>query len=95
MTEKIQYYMSDLAYKLGIGEIRNIHIADEGGRPVLRIECEEKSQYKTITATQKKEKKKAARKPALKKEPGESGSILDALPGPGKGSVFEKMMFGR
>ena len=70
MTEKIQFFMTDLAHKLGIGEIKNIHVAEESGRPVLRIECEEKkaSEYKTVTAKTpaKKEKKSVAKRPAQK-----------------------------
>lgn len=48
MTEKIQYFMSDLAYKLDIGEIKDIHIAEQNGVKVLRIECEEEKKYKTV-----------------------------------------------
>jgi hypothetical protein len=53
MTEKIQIFMSDLAYKLQVGEIKEIHIAEQNGQKVLRIECEtmKKSEYKTIKAT--------------------------------------------
>lgn len=52
MTEKIQFFMSDLAYKLGVGEIKEIHIAEQNGVKVLRLECEkmETSEYKTIRA---------------------------------------------
>jgi hypothetical protein len=50
MTEKIQYFMSDLSYKLGIGEITEIHVAEQNGRPVLRITCDDikKDEYKTV-----------------------------------------------
>jgi hypothetical protein len=53
MTEKIQYFMSDLALKLNVGEIKEIHVAEQNGQPVLRIECEkmETSEYKTVRAT--------------------------------------------
>lgn len=49
-TEKIQFFMSDLAYKLEVGEIKEIHIAEQNGRKVLRLECEmvEQSEYKTV-----------------------------------------------
>jgi len=53
MTEKIQFFMSDLAYKLEVGEIKEIHVAEQNGRKVLRLECEkmETSEYKTVRAT--------------------------------------------
>ena len=52
MTEKIQYYLPDLAHALGIGKIIDIHVAEQNGQQVLRIECEkaEKSEYKTVKA---------------------------------------------
>ena len=56
MTEKIQYFMSDLEHILKIGEIKEIHVADQNGRPVLRIECDE---YKTVSAVPVKKAKKA------------------------------------
>ena len=97
--------MSDLAYKLGIGEIKNIHVAEEGGRPVLRIECEEikKSEYKTVTTKgdKKPEKKKPAKKEKQEKQGGILGALsqgrdfLKGLPGPGPGSEFERQMFNR
>ncbi len=53
MTEKIQFFMSDLAYKLEVGEIKEIHVAEQNGRKVLRLECEkmETSEYKTVHAS--------------------------------------------
>lgn len=52
MTEKIQYFLPDLSKSLGIGRIYDIHIADVGGRKVLRIECEsvDNGGYKTVTS---------------------------------------------
>jgi hypothetical protein len=50
-TEKIQFFMSDLSYKLDIGEIKEIHLAEQNGVKVLRIECEKAGEYKTVRAT--------------------------------------------
>ena len=52
-AKKIQFFMSDLAYKLDIGQIREIHVAEQNGQKVLRIECEKKeeSEYKTVKAS--------------------------------------------
>lgn len=63
MTEKIQYYMSDLADKLGIGDIKEIHVAEVDGRPVLRIECDalESGGYKTIKSSSQQRKSKSTR----------------------------------
>ena len=67
MTEKIQYFMSDLAYKLQVGEIKEIHVAEQNGQKVLRMECEkmETSEYKTVRASRSTKPKTAPKnKPA-------------------------------
>jgi hypothetical protein len=86
MTEKIQYFMPDLSYKLGVGEIKEIHIAEQNGRAVLRIECEklETSEYKTIKATKPA---KLPKKPKQQSKPAQSGGTASK-------SVAEKLMAG-
>jgi hypothetical protein len=71
MTEKIQYFMSDLEHILKIGEIKEIHVADQNGRPVLRITCdsEPKYDYKTVVVPKGKPgttQQKKPTKPATK-----------------------------
>jgi hypothetical protein len=57
-TEKIQFFISDLAYKLEVGEIKEIHIAEQNGRKVLRLECEKSvpGEYKTVKVSKKADK---------------------------------------
>lgn len=53
MSEKIQYYASDLSYVLNIGEITDMHVATlDSGQQVLRIEYlpASKDEYKTVKA---------------------------------------------
>lgn len=53
---KIQYYPSDLAYALDIGEIADMHVEIlESGVQVLRIECLEKKkdEYRTVKVQKK------------------------------------------
>lgn len=48
---KIQYYSTDLAYALNIGEISDMHVETlESGVQVLRIDCLEKKkdEYQTV-----------------------------------------------
>jgi hypothetical protein len=69
-TEKIQFFMSDLAYKLEVGEIKEIHIAEQNGRKVLRLECEkiEQSEYKTVYATKSAKPVQKRKEPVEQKE---------------------------
>lgn len=69
-TEKIQFFMSDLAYKLEVGEIKEIHIAEQNGRKVLRLECEkvEQSEYKTVHATKSAKPVQKKKGPSDQKE---------------------------
>lgn len=69
-TEKIQFFMSDLAYKLEVGEIKEIHIAEQNGRKVLRLECEkaEHSEYKTVHATKSAKSVQTRKEPAQKEK---------------------------
>jgi hypothetical protein len=81
MTERIQYYMSDLADKLGIGDIKEIHISDVGERPVLRIECDslESGGYKTIKSTPQQRKSKSSREPAKRSTVQEPQTFTEKL----------------
>jgi hypothetical protein len=97
---KIQYFTSDLSAKLGIGEIKDMHIDTVNGRLVLRIDCDEKplikDEYRTVKATKKPTTRK--KKPQERTEPnsifGKARGFLNGLPGPKSGSEFERRMFG-
>jgi hypothetical protein len=59
MTEKLQYYGTDLSYLLGIGEIVDMRVVTlDNGKQVLRIECLEKKddECKTVKAGEKQKK---------------------------------------
>ena len=62
MTQKIQYFMPDLARALKLGKIIQIHIAEDNGQTVLRIECEPAGEYKTVKA--EKQRQSAPKKSA-------------------------------
>ena len=69
MTEKLQYYSTDLSYLLGIGEIVDMHVVTlDNGKQVLRIECLEKKddEYKTVKAGDKQKKQPIPKKPAAR-----------------------------
>ena len=70
-NEKTQYYPSDLARLLGLGQIVDMHIADDGwGRQVLRITSKPASdlgqEYRTVKA-------KSGGRASSKSRPGYSG----------------------
>lgn len=84
---KIQYSLTDLAYKLRIGDIHEAHLAEQGGEVYLRIDCEESpfhedtEEYKTVKI-EKPKKSPAKPKPqrASSKEPaGIGGKVLSVL----------------
>jgi hypothetical protein len=97
---KIQYFTSDLSVKLRIGVIKEMHVAEQGGRLVLRIDCDEKplvkDEYQTVKAGKKPTTRK--KKPQERTEPNsifrKAGDFLKGLPGPKNGSEFERRMFG-
>jgi hypothetical protein len=87
-TEKIQFFMSDLAYKLGVGEIKEIHVAEQNGVKVLRIECEkiETSEYKTVHA--RSTRKPSKNKPQKTQIKTESKSVAEKLMSGAKEFLF-------
>jgi hypothetical protein len=73
-TEKIQYYAPDLSYALNIGEIADMHVVNENGKQILRIEYVKKQEYKTV----KTQKKPAKQKPVQEfREPRRAPPVLD------------------
>lgn len=81
MPERIQYFMGDLSDKLGIGNIKEIHVADVGGKPVLRIECDvlESGGYKTIKSSSPQRKSKSTRGSAKRTNAREPQSFTEKL----------------
>ncbi len=62
-TQKLQYYPDVLAKHLGVGKIHEMHVAEEDGKPVLRIVCDEKEEYRTVGAAGVKKKAAGNGKP--------------------------------
>ena len=91
MTEKLQYYGSDLSYLLGIGEIVDMHVVTlDNGKQVLRIECLEKKddEYKTVKAGEKQKKPTASKKPASQRQHKETKQTANPA------TLGDKMMNG-
>ncbi|MCK9570283.1 hypothetical protein M0R72_15160 [Candidatus Pacearchaeota archaeon] len=69
--QKIQYYTSDLARYLDIGEIADMHvITTDSGAQVLRITCVEKEadEYETVKTTKRAQTAKPVKPPARKQQ---------------------------
>ena len=80
MSQKIQYYASDLSYLLDIGEIADMHVVTlDSGRQVLRIDCQEKreDEYKTVKTSAKKPQRRASSKSAGHPGPVRQPPIID------------------
>lgn len=65
MTQKLQYYLPDLAKALGVGHIHHVYVAEVDNQTVLRIECDEapkQEEYKTVRVQRKPKQEKQSRK---------------------------------
>ena len=64
--ENVQYYPTDLAYALDVGEIADMWVDNENGRQVLRMRVIPKKheEFKTIRAAPKNQSKKTVQRKA-------------------------------
>lgn len=70
-AERIQYYASDLAYALDIGEIADMYVVTENGTQILRMTVIPKKhdEFKTMRAAPVKDTRKTVKRKYIPREP--------------------------